>query len=67
MDFCKAIKNSAILGLRVREREKELCSPYDFLNPTQFDCFVGESGVNPTLEGGERGVVGWGGINCFLQ
>ena len=50
------------------EREKGLCSP-DFLNLTQFDCFVRESGVkNPTLEGGgERGVVGWGGINGFLQ
>ena len=33
-------------------REKELCSPYDFLNLKQFDRFVGESGVNPTLEGG---------------
>ena len=44
-----------------------MCSP-DFLNLTQFDCFVGESGVKPPLEGGvERGVVGWGGINCSLQ
>ena len=50
MDFCKAIKSSAIFGSAGSgERERGLCSPGDYLNPRQF---VGKSGVNPTLEGG---------------
>ena len=49
------------------EREKELCSP-DFLNLAQFDCFVGESGVNPTLEGGVRGELLDGvGLTVFFN
>ena len=49
------------------EREKELCSP-DFLNLTQFDCFVGESGVKPTLEGGVRGELLDGvGLTVFFN
>ena len=47
--FVRRLKTALSLGLRVRERERGLCSPGDYLNPRQF---VGESGVNPTLEGG---------------
>ena len=64
MDCCEAIKTapSLVYGFGV---EKELCSPYDFLNLRQF---VGESGVNPTLEGGGRGELLNGvGLTVFLQ
>ena len=63
--FCKAIKSSAISGLWVRERERVV---FTWLNPTQFDCFVGESGVKPTLEGGVRGELLDGvGLTVFFN
>ena len=64
MDFVMRLKTapSLVYGFG---GEKELCSPYDFLNLGQF---VGESGVNPTLEGGGRGELLNGvGLTVFLQ
>ena len=43
MEICKAIKSSAIFG-SAGSGKRELCSPYDYLNPKQFDRLSGRVG-----------------------
>ena len=60
MEICKAIETALPFWVCEFERERGLGSSYNYTNLKQFDRLLGSS-VSPTLEGGEKGVVGMGG------